>query len=129
MYESWLKYLLLAVLILSVISLILCIWLPIWQSFRIIFGVILVLFMPGFVWSWVFWKSKELDIIERFTLSLALSIAIVPLFIFLLNKVGFKINLINSIVEIISLLLTAIVVLAIQNKFLAKKISSIKTNE
>jgi len=54
------------------------------ESLRISFGSFYVLFLPGFILTYVFFK--ELDIIERIALSFALSIAIVPLIVFYLNK-------------------------------------------
>lgn len=114
MFKRWLKYSILAVFILTGISLILSFWIPLWQSFRIIFSSVYLLFIPGFIWSFVLWKQNELDVIERYTLSLVLSIAFVPLFIYLLNKVGFKINLINSFFEILVLILFAAVILIIK---------------
>lgn len=101
MNKIWLKYSLLSILTLVIISLILSIRFPIWQSFRIVFGSVYLLFLPGFVWSWIFWKKGELDVIERFLLSFALSMAIVPLVTFFLNKIGIRINLFNLVWEIL----------------------------
>lgn len=113
-HNQYLKYSLIGIIILVIISLILTIWLPFIQSFRIVFGAVYLLFLPGFVWSWVFWKKGELDSIERFTLSLALSIAIVPLVVFFLNKVGVKINLVNSLIEISGIIIVAVIILTIK---------------
>ena len=52
---------------------------------RIIFGSIFILFVPGFAWSYVFFRGDKIDWIERFALSFGLSIAIVPLTVFWLN--------------------------------------------
>lgn len=52
---------------------------------RIIFGGIFVLFIPGFCWSFLFFKRKSIDLIERIALSIGLSIALVPLTVFWLN--------------------------------------------
>lgn len=122
-HHQYLKYSLLGIIILVIISLLLSIWLPILQSFRIVFGAVYLLFLPGFVWSWVFWKKGELDSIERFTLSLALSIAIVPLVVFLLNKVGVKINLLNSFLEVLGLLVSGIFIIILQNKKIFVKLN------
>jgi len=123
MKKKWLKYSILSILILTLISLLGSIWLPIWQSFRIVFGTVYLLFLPGFVWSWVFWKKGEIEWIERIVLSLALSIGIVPLTVFVLNKVGIKINLFNSIFEILILVIIATIVVAVQNKKSLKNIN------
>ncbi len=74
------------------------------EALRIVFGSIYVLFLPGFIISFIFFpktrafedkeKDKEkgekrekgaIDWIERIALSFALSIAIVPLVVFYLN--------------------------------------------
>ncbi len=52
---------------------------------RIVFGSIFVLFVPGFAWSYVFFRNGGIDWIERFALSFGLSIALVPLSVFWLN--------------------------------------------
>ena len=85
------------------------------ESFRIVFGSIFVLFLPGFVLTYVFFpKTKEfdekredkgaIDWIERIALSFALSIAVVPLVVFYLNLIGVRINLINSSLTILGII-------------------------
>lgn len=91
------------------------------QSFRIIFGSVFLLLLPGYVWSFVFWKRQEIDFIERFALSLALSLALVPLIVYALNRVGVPITLRNSIVEISGLILVGIVLLLILQRFAKNK--------
>jgi len=87
------------------------------DSLRILFGFLYVLFLPGFVLSYVFFpKSKKyykeidedknsIDFIERISLSFALSVAIVPLVIFYFNLFGVKINFVNSFL-IISIIIS-----------------------
>lgn len=111
------KFALFAVLLLIFVSIVLGIWMPITQSFRIIFGAFYLLFVPGFVWSWIFWKYFEMDLFERSIISLVLSIAIVPLTVFLLNKIGVRINLINSILEIAFAIILGVIILLLQKKF------------
>ncbi len=85
------------------------------ESFRIIFGSAYVLFLPGFLISYIFFpKTKEfeekseekgaIDWIERIALSFALSIAIVPLAVFYLNLIGVKINMLNSFLTILGII-------------------------
>ncbi|MBS3088392.1 DUF1616 domain-containing protein [Candidatus Pacearchaeota archaeon] len=85
------------------------------ESFRIVFGSVYVLFLPGFILTFVFFprtkefdsKEKEngaIDWIERIALSFALSIAIVPLAVFYLNLIGVKINLLNSFLTILGII-------------------------
>lgn len=89
------------------------------ESFRIVFGSVYVLFLPGFILSFVFFpKTKEfdskerekgeIDWIERIALSFALSIAIVPLAVFYLNLIGVKINLINSFLTILGIVVISL---------------------
>jgi len=74
---------------------------------RIIFGSIFILFLPGFAWSFVFFKKGKIDLIERIALSFGLSIALVPLTVFYLNYLlKVKINLPN--VSLVVAALTAI---------------------
>jgi len=93
---------------LVVLSLICSIWLGIGQSFRIIFGSLYILFLPGLALSFAFFKKDEIDIIERIALSFALSIAVVPLVVFYLNLIGMKITALN-----VSLVVAAIIGLGI----------------
>ncbi len=93
------------------------------EAMRIVFGTFYVLFIPGFIWTFVFFpKSRsfedkvekkdkqkwEIDWLERIALSFALSIALVPLSVFYLNLIGIKINLLNSFVIILGLILVGL---------------------
>ena len=86
------------------------------STFRIIFGSLYVLFIPGLIISYIFFpktkefdsedkESESIDWIERIALSFALSIAIVPLAVFYLNLIGVKINLLNSSLTILGIIL------------------------
>lgn len=86
---------------LAILSLIISIWLGIQQSFRIIFGSFYILFLPGLVLTFAFFRKKEIDIIERIALSFALSIAVVPLLVFYLNLIGMKIDVLNVILVVV----------------------------
>ena len=107
------------------------------ESFRIVFGSVYVLFLPGFVISYIFFpKTKEfdsddrkkgkngedekdkgsIDWIERIALSFALSIAVVPLVVFYLNLIGLKINLLNSFLTILGIIVISSGILVWKNK-------------
>ena len=90
---------------LAFISFIISIWLPIFQSFRIVFGSFYVLFLPGFFITHVFFKKDDFDVIERVTLSFTLSIAIVPLIVFYLNLLGVKITALSIFLEVLLIIL------------------------
>jgi uncharacterized membrane protein len=54
---------------------------------RLVVGLPLVLFIPGYALSYAFFpKKKDLDLLERIALSFGLSIATIPLVIFFMNK-------------------------------------------
>jgi len=75
------------------------------EILQAIVGLVLVLFLPGFVATYVIFPKKgEIDEIERFALSFGLSIAIVPLMVFALSIIGIPLNLINIVLEIVILL-------------------------
>jgi uncharacterized membrane protein len=105
------------------------------SSLRIIFGSVYVLFLPGFIISYIFFpKSKpfeekhsdtekgSIDWIERIALSFALSIAIVPLVVFYLNLIGIKINLLNSFLTILGIIVISLGILYWRIRKLNRKV-------
>lgn len=120
MKKSELIYTLVTVGVLTIVALVLSFFLSIGESFRLVFGTTLILFVPGFVWSWVFWRRGEIDSIERGALSIALSIALVPLTTYLLFKAGIAISFFNVLIEIIGLIVIGIGL----NYFLSKNKSA-----
>ncbi|MHA1252451.1 MAG: DUF1616 domain-containing protein [Candidatus Helarchaeota archaeon] len=78
---------------------------------RIIFGTIITLFLPGYLFlSLLYYNKKDLDILEKFGLSIGLSISIVLLIglIFNFTPIGITLNPIISTINIISLVLLVI---------------------
>ena len=126
--NKWLIGILIIVVSLAVISLAIGFFSSLGhlESFRIIFGSIYVLFLPGFILSFIFFpktrafedkeKDKErekgsIDWIERIALSFALSIAVVPLAVFYLSLIGVKINLLNSFLTILGIIVISSAIL------------------
>ncbi len=67
---------------------------------RAILGFILVFFLPGFTWTLVFFK--QINVIERVALSFGLSIVVVTLSLFFVNRLlGIRITGFNSVLVII----------------------------
>ena len=110
------------------------------ESFRIVFGSVYVLFLPGFIISYIFFPEtkietnyhdetdKGIDWLERIALSFALSIAVVPLVVFYLNLVGIKINFLNTFLTILGIIAVSLGILIAKGKkrlLLRKKISFI----
>lgn len=84
--------------------------------------VFFALFLPGFAWSWVFFPGKELDWLERAALGFGLSIAMVPLTVFALDRVfGVGINSLNVFLEI-----TALVILGLGLGHALKRFNLVK---
>ena len=73
-------------------------------------GVVLAFFLPGFAWTLVFFRGRQINAIERLALSFGLSIAIVVLSIMALNIVfdvritGFNSVLIIIVVTVVPLI-------------------------
>jgi len=102
-----------------VIALLMAIWLPLSLSFRLVFGSIFVIFLPGFFYTFIFFekdKQPTLPRLERVLLSLVFSITLVPLVVFYLNKMGLAINLLNTSLVIVGLIVIAIVIIILKNK-------------
>ncbi|MCX6707666.1 MAG: DUF1616 domain-containing protein, partial [Candidatus Woesearchaeota archaeon] len=56
-------------------------------------------------------KENAIDWLERIALSFALSIAIVPLVVFYLNLMGIRINLLNTSLIILGIIIISIIIL------------------
>ena len=80
------------------------------QSLRALLGFILVFFLPGFAWTLVFFRGKQINVIERVALSFGLSIAIVTLGILALGiLVGIMVSGFNSVLIIIGVTIIPVV--------------------
>jgi len=87
-------------------------------TIRAILGFILLLVLPGFAWTLVFFR--QVNILERIGLSFGLSIAIVTLSIITLNVLlGVRITAVNVILTVI-----VIVIIPLAIYYLKKFISS-----
>ena len=68
---------------------------------RAILGFILVFFLPGFAWTLVFFR--QISVLERAVFSFALSIVVVTLSIFFVNRlIGIRITGFSSALVIIA---------------------------
>lgn len=78
---------------------------------RAILGFIFVFFLPGFVWTLVFFKGKQINVVERIALSFGLSIAVVTISLLSLNMlIGIKITGFNSVLIIMAVTLIPVVI-------------------
>ena len=105
-----------AIILLFFISMVVFYYFPGLKILRTIFGSVYVLFLPGLVLTYAFFREREVDIIERITLSFALSISIIPILIFYLNLIGMRINLVN-----VSLVVVVIIGISLSKIFWPKR--------
>ena len=75
---------------------------------RVVAGSIYVLYLPGYVLSFIFMKRGSIDAIERVAISFALSISVVPLVVFYINMLGVSITAISIFLEILGILTVSI---------------------
>jgi len=95
---------------LVVIALVALIWLPVGQAFRLSSGFFIVLFLPGYIWLGALYPKKTFIAIERYALSVVVSMALVPLILFILNKIGLPLSTTTSIITTLALILLGAVV-------------------
>ena len=102
-------YFIASVILLEIVSFFIAVFSPLgfFESMRIVFGGVYVLFLPGFVLSFLFFGGRQIDWTERIALSFALSIAVVPLAVFYLNLIGVKINLLNSFLTVLVIIIVS----------------------
>lgn len=117
------KYLISSIILLSLITF-LIIQFPFENNFynisRIIFWSIFILFLPWYLITLSFFWDKEIDALERFALSFAFSISVVPLLTFYLNLIGIKITDINVFLIASSIIILNLIYIFLRWK---KKIS------
>lgn len=65
---------------------------------------LIVLFVPGFFLSFLFFDRGNIDVIERIALSFALSIAVIPLIVFYVSLLGSTIQ-VGTVLFAISIIL------------------------
>jgi hypothetical protein len=91
-------------------------------AIRWVLGSLFVLFIPGYVTvEALFPKGRELDTIERFALSVGLSLALVPLVGLLLNYTPWGIRL-NPIVVSLTILTVGLAMVALAREYGLSKI-------
>jgi uncharacterized membrane protein len=90
------------------------------ELLRIPLGSVFVLFLPGYAWSFVFFKKGDIDVIERIALSFGLSIALVPMVIFWLSwLLKIRINIVTVTAVILGLIGCALIIMLIRGRFSA----------
>jgi len=102
-------------------------------TLQVMAGFVLIIFVPGLLLTFIFFPkikltnqdrqdktpATPLDWFERILLSLAFSLATVPLVLFLLNRLGMKITQLNAVIAVGAFILLELAFLAI--KYYSKK--------
>ena len=92
--------------------------------FRMIFGLIFILFVPGFSWSYLLFKRDRIDWVERIALSVGISIALVPLAVLWFNFLfGMGISLLSVSLLVCFLTVIPLVYFRI-NRYLKRKVKN-----
>jgi uncharacterized membrane protein len=95
------------------------------DGFRVFLGSIFVLFLPGFVWSFLFFEKGKIDWIERAALSFGLSLALVPLTVFWLNFLfNMKVTWFNTMLVVSALIALPLIYLLIRRPSFRKDVEA-----
>ncbi len=116
---NWIILIIGVIVLLNLLSIALTLFTPLsyLESLRITFGSFYVLFLPGFILSFIFFpKNKDIEVIERLALSFALSISVVPLAVFYLNLIGVKISLLSSFFTILAIIVLSLIIIYVRLK-------------
>lgn len=101
---------LLALLIISGIA---AFWIPFSEAARIVFGSVLIFFVPGLPWTYVLFN--RVDRLERFLASIAFSIIFTPLAMYVVSKLGTKPSAPSILLEVLGITSMGIIILVIKD--------------
>lgn len=110
------KYYFLLIICLSILTIILSFGFGLITAFRIVFGTIYSLFLPGFMISHILFKVGKIGYVERGVLSFVLSISIIPLVIFYFNLAGVRITSFSTFFIILLTCVLSGVIVYFKNK-------------
>lgn len=88
---------------------------------RLIFGSVYVLFLPGFVLTFLFFENTEIDGLERLALGIAFSVATVPLLTFLLSRLGIALNGQSIFLVILCFMIASAMAIWVKKKWIKPK--------
>jgi uncharacterized membrane protein len=81
---------------------------------KTVLNYLLLIYLPGFFLSYLFFSHNKIDYIERSILAIALSICSTPIIIFYTNLLGAPINKETVITEVISIFSLTIIIIIIK---------------
>lgn len=97
-------------------------WLTFEQSVRIVAGFLFVFVLPGYVWSYLIWRS-DLPWVERVILSLLISVVGIPMLVYFLNRAGVPLTGLAVFVETLVVIMIGFFLL----RMMKKPVSTIST--
>lgn len=92
-----------AAFILAVLTLF--VWFSPLQALRVVTGFAVILFVPGYSWSFVLWDIRQITFFERCAAAIALSIVLMPLVMLIENHFDIGITTISASITAITLTL------------------------
>jgi uncharacterized membrane protein len=75
-----------------------------------------VLIVPGMALSYVMYKRKAIDMVERLAIAFALSVSVIPLMTFCLSVYGLTVSRRLVVLEVVSVLVVAVVGIVIRSR-------------
>lgn len=112
--HKWVNSSLGTVAALMIATLITHIWLPFFQSLRIIVGGVGVLFLPGFVWTRVIWSSTRLGGAERIIYSVVLSMILVPIGVYSSYRLSIPFSEVTVLGILFIIIISGVVAIQVQ---------------
>lgn len=91
------------------------------ETLRAVFGLAIVMIIPGYAWSRILYGKNEIDLLERVGLSIGLSIALVTLIVLGLNMGGMPITATTTILVAVGLTAVPLVSEQVYFRILKKK--------
>ncbi len=91
------------------------------ETLRAVFGLAIIMVIPGYAWSRVLYTKGDIDQLERAGLSIGLSIALVTLLVLGLNKVGVAVTATNTLLVAVGLTVVPLITEQIYFRLMKKE--------
>lgn len=85
-------------------------------ALRIVMVAYFALLFPGILLSYLFFEKGKIDAIERLVLGVVLSLVLIPLPLFLISKIGVKVDLLVMLLTLFGTYLTIFILFWLKNK-------------
>lgn len=85
-------------------------------AFRIVAVAYFALLFPGVLLSYLFFEKGKIDAIERLVLGVVLSLVLIPLPLFMLSRIGVKVDLLVMLISLLGTYAIIFILLWLKNK-------------